>query len=94
MCHLTSNSFAVNGFALEGGCELAFACDVRIAAMNAKFDLPEVGLLGIIPGYGGTQRLAKLIGPGKAKKFIFSGEQVSAEEAYQIGLTRRLTVRG
>ncbi|MCM3654845.1 enoyl-CoA hydratase-related protein [Metabacillus litoralis] len=64
-----------------------------MAAMNAKFGLPEVGL-GIIPGYGGTQRLAKLIGPGKAKKLIFSGEQVSAEEAYQIGLVEKLVPVG
>lgn len=84
---------AVNGFALGGGCELALACDIRIAAMNAKFGLPEVSL-GIIPGYGGTQRLARLIGPGRAKKLILSGEQISAEEAYQMGLVEKVVQNG
>jgi enoyl-CoA hydratase len=84
---------AVNGFALGAGCELALACDIRIAAMNARFGLPEVGL-GIIPGYGGTQRLARLIGSGKAKELIFSGEQISAEEAYRIGLAERIVPVG
>lgn len=84
---------AVNGFALGGGCEVALACDIRIAAMNAKFGLPEVGL-GIIPGYGGTQRLARLVGAGKAKELIFSGEAISAEEAYRIGLADSLAPVG
>lgn len=84
---------AVNGFAIGAGCELALACDLRIAATNAKFGLPEVGL-GIIPGYGGTQRLAKLVGVGKAKELIFSGELISAEEAYRIGLVERLVPVG
>ncbi|MCQ6281679.1 enoyl-CoA hydratase/isomerase family protein [Bacillus sp. EB600] len=84
---------AVNGFALGAGCELALACDIRFAAMNAKFGLPEVGL-GIIPGYGGTQRLARLIGSGKAKELILSGEQISAEEAYRIGLVERIVPAG
>ncbi|MEX2460986.1 MAG: enoyl-CoA hydratase-related protein [Paenibacillaceae bacterium] len=84
---------AVNGFALGGGCELALACDIRVAAMNAKFGLPEVGL-GIIPGYGGTQRLARLVGAGKAKELIFSGEAISAEEAYRLGLVEKLVPVG
>jgi enoyl-CoA hydratase len=84
---------AVNGVALGAGCELALACDIRFAAMNAKFGLPEVSL-GIIPGYGGTQRLARLIGSGKAKELIFSGEQISAEEAYRIGLVERVVPAG
>lgn len=84
---------AINGFALGAGCELSLACDIRIASKNAKFGLPEVGL-GIIPGYGGTQRLAKLVGIGKAKELIFSGELISAEEAYRIGLVERLVPVG
>ncbi|WP_027416114.1 enoyl-CoA hydratase/isomerase family protein [Aneurinibacillus terranovensis] len=80
---------AVNGFALGGGLELALACDFRVASRNAQLGLPEVKL-GVIPGYGGTQRLARLIGPGKAKQLIFSGEFVSAEEAYRIGLVEQL----
>jgi enoyl-CoA hydratase len=76
---------AINGFALGGGCELAMACDIRLAADKAKLGQPEVNL-GIIPGYGGTQRLARLVGPGVAKKLIFSGDFVKAEEALQIGL--------
>jgi len=84
---------AVNGYVLGGGCELALACDIRIAAMNAKFGFPEVGL-GIIPGYGGTQRLARLVGSGKAKEMIFSGETLSAEEAYRIGMAEKLVPVG
>lgn len=84
---------AVNGLALGGGCELALACDIRIAAPTAKFGLPEVGL-GIIPGYGGTQRLPRLVGEGKAKEMIFSGEPVTAEEAYRIGLVEKLAGEG
>jgi enoyl-CoA hydratase len=76
---------AINGFALGGGCELALACDIRLAADKAKLGQPEVNL-GLIPGYGGTQRLTRLVGPGMAKKLIFSGDFVRAEEAFQIGL--------
>ncbi|MEY2462397.1 MAG: hypothetical protein QOH64_535 [Acidimicrobiaceae bacterium] len=76
---------AVSGFALGGGCELALACDFRIVADRAKLGQPEI-LLGIIPGGGGTQRLARLIGPARAKDLIFTGRQVGAEEALRIGL--------
>ena len=76
---------AVNGFALGGGCELAMACDFRIASEKAKLGQPEVNL-GIIPGYGGTQRLARLVGRGMAKKLIFTGDMIDAAEAYRIGL--------
>lgn len=76
---------AVAGPALGGGCELALACDLRIGSTNAKFGQPEI-LLGIIPGGGGTQRLARLIGPSRAKDLILSGRQVRAEEALRIGL--------
>lgn len=76
---------AVTGYALGGGCELALCADVRIAADNAKLGQPEI-LLGIIPGAGGTQRLARLVGPAKAKDLVFTGRFVSAEEALQIGL--------
>lgn len=76
---------AVNGFALGGGCELALACDFRIAAADAKLGQPEIGL-GIIPGAGGTQRLPRLIGPAKAKDLVFSGRFVDAAEALAIGL--------
>lgn len=80
---------AVNGFALGGGCELALACDVRIASENARLGLPEVSL-GIIPGYGGTQRLPRLVGRGIALELILSGRQVKAEEALRIGLVNRV----
>ncbi|ALV22088.1 enoyl-CoA hydratase-related protein [Carnobacterium antarcticum] len=80
---------AVNGFALGGGCELALACDIRIGAENAKFGQPEVGL-GIIPGFGGTQRLPRLIGIGKAKELIYTGTNIAAEEAYRIGLLNKV----
>ncbi|MCM3766193.1 enoyl-CoA hydratase/isomerase family protein [Neobacillus niacini] len=80
---------AVNGYALGAGCELALACDIRIASSHAKFGLPESGL-GIIPGYGGTQRLPRLVGIGKAKEMIFTGEPISADEAHRIGLVERL----
>ena len=76
---------AVNGFALGGGCEIAMACDIRVASEKAKFGQPEVGL-GITPGYGGTQRLPRLVGEGKAKQLIFTGKMINAAEAYRIGL--------
>jgi 3-hydroxypropionyl-coenzyme A dehydratase len=76
---------AVNGFALGGGCELAMACDIRIASSNAKIGQPEV-TIGIPPGWGGTQRLMRLVGPAKAKELIFTGKMITADEAYQMGL--------
>ncbi|HBY02172.1 MAG TPA: crotonase [Rikenellaceae bacterium] len=76
---------AVNGFALGGGCELALSCDIRVASENAKFAQPEVGL-GICPGFSGTVRMAKLLGPGKAKELIFTGRVIGAAEALEIGL--------
>jgi enoyl-CoA hydratase len=76
---------AVNGFALGGGCELAMACDIRLASDKAKLGQPEINL-GLIPGYGGTQRLARLVGRGKAKQLIYTGDMINAEEAYRIGL--------
>jgi len=80
---------AVSGYALGGGCELALACDVRFASTRAKFGQPEV-LLGIIPGGGGTQRLARLVGPARAKDLILTGRQVAADEALAIGLVDRV----
>lgn len=80
---------AVNGFALGGGCELAMACDLRVASVNARFGQPEI-LLGIIPGGGATQRLTRLIGPAHAKDLVFSGRMVDAAEAHSIGLVDRL----
>ena len=84
---------AVNGFALGGGCEVAIACDIRIAAQNALFGFPEVGL-GILPGMGGTQRLPRLIGPALAKALIFTGRRIDAEEAKGMGLVNRVVGQG
>ncbi len=80
---------AVNGFALGGGCELSLACTIRLASENAKFGQPEVNL-GIIPGYGGTQRLARLINSGRALEYILTGNMMNAEEAYRIGLVNHV----
>jgi len=80
---------AVNGFALGGGCELALACHIRVAASNARFGQPEVNL-GIIPGYGGTQRLPRLVGKGIATELILTGEMIDADRAYAIGLVNRV----
>jgi len=80
---------AVNGFALGGGCELALVCDIRIASSNAKLGQPEV-TIGIPPGWGGTQRLLRIVGPSKAKELIFTGKMINAEEAYEIGLVNNL----
>jgi 3-hydroxypropionyl-coenzyme A dehydratase len=76
---------AINGFALGGGCELALVCDIRICSSNAKLGQPEV-TIGIPPGWGGTQRLLRIVGPAKAKEMIFTGKMISADEAYNIGL--------
>lgn len=83
---------AVNGYALGGGCELALACHIRIATPNAKFGQPEVHL-GIIPGYGGTQRLARTVGIGKATEMILTGSHINADEAYRIGLVNAVVPR-
>ena len=80
---------AVNGFALGGGCELAMACDIRIASNKAKFGQPEVGL-GIIPGFSGTYRLTKLVGMGYAKEMIYTGKAIRADEALRIGLVNAI----
>ena len=80
---------AVNGFALGGGCELAMACQIRIAADAAKFGQPEVKL-GLIPGYGGTQRLPRLVGRGRALQLLLTGEMIDAQEAFRIGLVNRV----
>lgn len=80
---------AVNGFALGGGCELAMACDIRIGSVNAKFGQPEVGL-GITPGFGGTQRLSRLVGLAKAKELIYTAKTINANEAMSIGLLNQL----
>ena len=80
---------AINGIAFGGGLEMALACDIRVIGKKAKIGLPEVGL-GIVPGYGGTQRLPWLVGPGMAKKLILSGKAISAEEAYRVGIAEVL----
>ena len=80
---------AVNGFALGGGCELAMACHIRLASEFAKFGQPEVKL-GLIPGYGGTQRLPRLVGRGRALQLLLTGEMIDAQEAYRIGLVNRV----
>lgn len=80
---------AVNGFALGGGCELAMACHIRLASENAKFGQPEVNL-GIIPGYGGTQRLAGLINSGRALEYILTGDMIDSQEAFRTGLVNRV----
>ncbi|MGA7104774.1 MAG: enoyl-CoA hydratase-related protein [Candidatus Deferrimicrobiaceae bacterium] len=79
----------INGFALGGGCELAMACDILVASDNAKFAQPEVNL-GIIPGWGGTQRLSRLVGRNIAKEIVLTGEMISAQRAYEIGLVNRV----
>ena len=84
---------AVNGFALGGGCELAMACHIRIASENARFGQPEVNL-GIIPGYGGTQRLVQLIGKGKALELCMTGDMIGAEEAHKLGLVNHVVPQG
>src|ERR687885_2438610 len=80
---------AINGFALGGGCELALVCDMRIASSNTKIGQPEV-TIGIPPGWGGTQRLTRIVGPAKAKELIFTGKMITAEEAAQIGLVNKV----
>lgn len=80
---------AVNGFALGGGCELAMVCDMRIASSSAKLGQPEV-TIGIPPGWGGTQRLMRLVGPAKAKELVFTGKMIAADEAFQIGLVNKI----
>jgi len=84
---------AVNGFALGGGCEIAMSCDIRLCSETAIFGQPEVGL-GITPGFGGTQRLARLVGPGMAKQMIFGGRNIKADEAYRIGLVNAVYPAG
>ncbi len=84
---------AIDGFALGGGCELALACDIRLATGKSKLGQPEVNL-GIIPGYGGTQRLARLVGLGKAKELIFTGDMIDAREAHRIGLVEVVVEEG
>ncbi len=80
---------AVNGFALGGGCELALACTIRIASKNAKFGLPELGL-GVIPGFGGTQRLSRIIGKGRSFEYMLTGDMIAADEAYIMGLANKV----
>jgi len=80
---------AVNGLALGGGCELALVCDMRVSAETATFGLPEIKL-GVLPGAGGTQRLPRLVGVGRAKELLYSGESIDAQEAYRIGLVNKV----
>ena len=80
---------AIQGFALGGGCEISMACDIRIASETAVFGQPEVGL-GITPGFGGTQRLARIVGLGKAKEMIYTARNIKADEAYRIGLVNKV----
>lgn len=80
---------AINGYALGGGCELAMVCDIRIASSNARLGQPEV-TIGIPPGWGGTQRLMRLVGPAKAKELVFTGRMIPAEEAFQLGLVNNV----
>ena len=80
---------AINGFALGGGCEISMSCDIRICSDNAIFGQPEVGI-GITPGFGGTQRLARIVGVGKAKEMIYGGRNIKADEAYRIGLVNNV----
>ena len=80
---------AVNGFALGGGVEMAMSCDIRLASENARFGQPEI-LIGLIPGWGGTQRLARLVGMGRAKELIMGGGQIDAKRAYEIGLVNQV----
>lgn len=84
---------AVNGFALGGGCEISMACDIRIASSNARFGQPETGL-GITPGFGGTQRLARLVGMGMAKELIYTAKNIKADEALRIGLVNKVVEPG
>lgn len=91
--HLTKPVIAaVNGFALGGGLELAMSCHLRVASDNARLGLPETGL-GLIPGYGGTQRLAQLVGKGRANEMIFTAEMVKAERAYEMGLINHVVAQ-
>ena len=80
---------AVNGYALGGGCEISMACDIRVASENAIFGQPETSL-GIIPGFGGTQRLTRLVGKGRAKELVFTCDKIDAQEAYRIGLANKV----
>lgn len=84
---------AINGFALGGGCEIAMACTMRIAAQNAKLGQPEINL-GLIPGFGGTQRLPRLVGKGNAAELALTGDMISAEEAHRMGLVNKVVPRG
>ena len=80
---------AINGFALGGGCEIAMSCDIRLCSENAVFGQPEVGL-GITPGFGGTQRLARIVGVGRAKEMIYGARNIKADDAYRIGLVNHV----